>query len=629
MPYKFNPFTQTLDETPGLVTSTNAGLLPAGFSYENDVFNVPGDINLDDGVAGFETTLQTITPTANRTISFPDASGTVALIGGTNGQVTYNAAGAQAGLPTLTTDGTNLTLAGRLTNTFTSLADAPAKLLSGTWFTGGTPTTNKPHFLIEPAGTTSTAWSTLGTGLGVNAASGFTGKLLDLQLNGAARLDVAANGKISFYNEMLAAFNATPDSQLIGIGRVSNRLQLCSTFGVIMRWGATEVCGTTSATNFRIAGSLSFAADSSVFGGTPANQVFVRADADNIFAQRNGTNAQTYRVYNTWTSSTNNELGKLEWSSNVFRIGTEKGSGGGTARDMAFQTDGTTRATIDTNGTLLVGTSTARTNFSSGTPRVQIEGVSTSSSQLSVVVNTPNSNWARLNLGKTRNNGTTSGMAAVIADDGLGSVDFSGADGTEFIRGATITAYVDGTPGPNDMPGRLVFSTTADESSTPTERMRITSDAYVRLASGTGGIQFNGDTAAANALDDYEEGTFTPTITAGITDITYDTPNTLGVYRIIGKQLFFSLRVRITAGTTNGSQLRVAGLPVSILNGSIFNFTMPGRFVAGASATNLHATGYASQTYLEIYDCSDRSAVTGTEAGSTMDLTINGSYPRG
>ena len=63
------------------------------------------------------------------------------------------------------------------------------------------------------------------------------------------------------------------------------------------------------------------------------------------------------------------------------------------------------------------------------------------------------------------------------------------------------------------MPGRLTFSTTADGASVPTERMRITSDAYVRLASGTGGIQFNGDTAAANALDDYEEGTWTPNLT--------------------------------------------------------------------------------------------------------------------
>jgi hypothetical protein len=40
-----------------------------------------------------------------------------------------------------------------------------------------------------------------------------------------------------------------------------------------------------------------------------------------------------------------------------------------------------------------------------------------------------------------------------------------------------------------------------------TERMRITSDGYLRMAGG--GIQFNGDTAAANALDDYEEGTWT------------------------------------------------------------------------------------------------------------------------
>jgi hypothetical protein len=45
--------------------------------------------------------------------------------------------------------------------------------------------------------------------------------------------------------------------------------------------------------------------------------------------------------------------------------------------------------------------------------------------------------------------------------------------------------------------------------------MRITSDGYLRLAGG--GIQFNGDTAAANALDDYEEGiwTFAATTTGG------------------------------------------------------------------------------------------------------------------
>ena len=54
------------------------------------------DFKLDDG-GTYTTTVQTVTPTANRTISFPDLTGTVALVAGSNGQVTYNNAGAQAG----------------------------------------------------------------------------------------------------------------------------------------------------------------------------------------------------------------------------------------------------------------------------------------------------------------------------------------------------------------------------------------------------------------------------------------------------------------------------------------------------------------------------------------------------
>jgi hypothetical protein len=60
------------------------------------VLEVGGDIDLDDG-GTYTTTLQTITPTAARTISFPDATGTVALVAGSSGQVLYNNAGAVAG----------------------------------------------------------------------------------------------------------------------------------------------------------------------------------------------------------------------------------------------------------------------------------------------------------------------------------------------------------------------------------------------------------------------------------------------------------------------------------------------------------------------------------------------------
>jgi hypothetical protein len=63
-----------------------------------NVLTVSGDVNLNDGGA-FTTTLQTITATAARTISFPDATGTVALVGGSSGQLIYNNAGAYAGGP--------------------------------------------------------------------------------------------------------------------------------------------------------------------------------------------------------------------------------------------------------------------------------------------------------------------------------------------------------------------------------------------------------------------------------------------------------------------------------------------------------------------------------------------------
>jgi hypothetical protein len=82
----------------------NDGGTPAQLAASSDltwddtgkVLEVGGDIDLDDG-GTYTTTLQTITPTAARTISFPDATGTVALVAGSSGQVLYNNAGAVAG----------------------------------------------------------------------------------------------------------------------------------------------------------------------------------------------------------------------------------------------------------------------------------------------------------------------------------------------------------------------------------------------------------------------------------------------------------------------------------------------------------------------------------------------------
>jgi hypothetical protein len=94
MGFKFNPFTGTLDEvgagggggTPGGSDtyvqfndggSTFGGDVDFTWNKTTNVLGITGDINLSDG-GTYTTTLQTITPTAARTISFPDATGTVA-----------------------------------------------------------------------------------------------------------------------------------------------------------------------------------------------------------------------------------------------------------------------------------------------------------------------------------------------------------------------------------------------------------------------------------------------------------------------------------------------------------------------------------------------------------------------
>jgi hypothetical protein len=100
----------------------------------------------------------------------------------------------------------------------------------------------------------------------------------------------------------------------------------------------------------------SFGWSGTTYTGSPDLTLF--RDAADTLAQRRGTNAQTFRIYNTFTDASNYERGKIQWDSNVLKIGTEK-AGTGTARDLAFQTDGTTRMTLDASGRLLIGSTSS------------------------------------------------------------------------------------------------------------------------------------------------------------------------------------------------------------------------------------------------------------------------------
>ena len=117
------------------------------------------------------------------------------------------------------------------------------------------------------------------------------------------------------------------------------------------------------------------------------------------------------------------------------------------ARALILSTSNSERARIDSSGRLLVGTSSATSNS-----LLQIKG-----------------NTASADAGGELS--FQRGLTPTGADQGLGFIGFEDTSGNE---GASIEAESEGawTTG-SSHPGRLVFSTTADGASSPTERMRI------------------------------------------------------------------------------------------------------------------------------------------------------------
>jgi hypothetical protein len=127
---------------------------------------------------------------------------------------------------------------------------------------------------------------------------------------------------------------------------------------------------------------------------------------------------------------------------------------------------GTERARIDTSGRLLVGTSSTRSGWSNttiGSNFLQIErAVTGGDAAISICSNSVDAAGSgTVFLGKTR--GASLGLSTiVVSGDQVGQISFQGADGTQLVEAARIEAAIDGTPGASDMPGRIVFSTTAD-----------------------------------------------------------------------------------------------------------------------------------------------------------------------
>ncbi len=141
----------------------------------------------------------------------------------------------------------------------------------------------------------------------------------------------------------------------------------------------------------------------------------------------------------------------------------------------------------DGNG-LVVGHS-AKIDFGA-IPEFQILGTGAPDSSMGFALFSANANAATLRYLKRRSG--TLGTNTIVQDgDELGRIRFQAADGGDFnTNAAEISAEVDGAPGLNDMPGRILFSTTSDGSSSVTERMRIDSAGNVGVGASTPSTHF-------------------------------------------------------------------------------------------------------------------------------------------
>ena len=154
----------------------------------------------------------------------------------------------------------------------------------------------------------------------------------------------------------------------------------------------------------------------------------------------------------------------------------------------------------------------------------------------------------------------TIGGDAITSAKPTVSIAPSSGNGSLTLRGGAATLSFDITGG-ND--GTIIYDNSSDllfkngTLDSSTERMRM-------LAGG--GLTFNGDTAAANALDDYEEGTWTPHLYVGSTQQTLDV--SYGIYRKIGSLVFIKCHVSPSSVSGSGA-VQIRNLPFTQASGGL------------------------------------------------------------
>ena len=146
----------------------------------------------------------------------------------------------------------------------------------------------------------------------------------------------------------------------------------------------------------------------------------------------------------------------------------------------------------------------------------------------------------------------------------------------------------------------------------------------------SGGVVFGatGGSVSSKTLDDYEEGTFTPTVTSGVTSPAYTSQS--GSYTKIGNLVYFQFRLDLSSGTAAVSQFKFGGLPFTSQSAANYGgawISYSAGFLDDFGTASWHIG--PSNTEVFAYE-PDGSIMTGTELDAIGDVLgnvyVNGVY---
>jgi hypothetical protein len=158
---------------------------------------------------------------------------------------------------------------------------------------------------------------------------------------------------------------------------------------------------------------------------------------------------------------------------------------------LKFLRDGSESARFDTSGRFLVGTSTSPSAGLGQYARISAVGYTGGATGEGIMT-------------IARGEAATS----MASSDTVGQLSFTDINGNDFAK---ILCFADGSPGSGDYPGALTFSTTADGASSPTERMRISSNGSLTVT-GVGGSSHALATNNAERIRWNDNGTYLTTL---------------------------------------------------------------------------------------------------------------------